>query len=155
MAKKGMIFFEEYFDYMDDMSPEQYYQFMGLIRDARYKGVDVDASSIEDKVVRLAWRAVRPSVIKSRKNSKDYENRNKGEEPQVSTYTPTEETNEPEVNESVSEKKDNVFQSEEDLIEAVSDIWNTDRDKATRMLNNGSIRYGYNFDRMLEAVRNG
>lgn len=93
MAKQGMIFFEEYFDYMDDMTPEQYYQFMCLIRDLRYNSIDTDVNEVEDKVVRVAWRAVRPSVLKSMRNAKDYANRkgNNNEEPEVSTYTPTEE----------------------------------------------------------------
>lgn len=88
-----MIFFEEYFDYMDDMTPEQYYQFMCLIRDLRYNSIDTDVNKVEDKVVRVAWRAVRPSVLKSMRNAKDYANRkgNNNEEPEVSTYTPTEE----------------------------------------------------------------
>lgn len=75
---KGMIFFEDYFNYMDDMTPEQFYQFMGLIRDLRYRGIDTDANEIEDKIVRLAWRSVRHSVAKSKKNSDNYEsNKNK------------------------------------------------------------------------------
>lgn len=70
---KGIVFFEEYFGYMDDMTPEQYCQFMGLIRDLRFSGADTDPNSIEDKVVRLAWRSVRPSVLKSTRNAVNYE----------------------------------------------------------------------------------
>lgn len=70
---KGIVFFEEYFDYMEDMTPEQYYQFMGLIRDLRFSGADTDPNLVNDKVVRLAWRAVRPSVLKSTRNASNYE----------------------------------------------------------------------------------
>ena len=73
-----MIFFEEYFDYMDDMTPEQYCQFMTLIKDLRFNNKDVHPEEITDKVVRLAWRAVRPSVLKSTTNARGYERR-KGE----------------------------------------------------------------------------
>lgn len=66
------MFFEEYFEYMDDMTAEQYYQFMKLIRDVRFKGCDKDPSEIDDKTVRLAWRAIRPSVLKSARNARDY-----------------------------------------------------------------------------------
>lgn len=86
-----MVFFEEYFEYMDDMTPEQFYQFMGLIRDLRYKGIDTEAKDIEDKDVRLAWRAVRPSVKKSLQNAKDYKKKQQKEEPTqpVEDYDPT------------------------------------------------------------------
>lgn len=62
---------------MDDMTPEEFYEFMGLIRDLRFNGVDKKPEEIENKVVRLAWRATRPSIQKSAKNAKDHEKRKK------------------------------------------------------------------------------
>lgn len=101
---KGMIFFEDYFNYMDDMTPEQFYQFMGLIRDLRYRGIDTDVNEIEDKVVRLAWRSVRHSVSKSKKNAEDYdkrkgENKQKQEEPVISTQPETDQSFESKIEE--------------------------------------------------------
>ena len=69
--------FEEYFDYMDDMTPEQFCQFMRLIRNLRFKYIDTNPSDGEDKMVRMAWRCVRPSVLKSRTNAEEYEARKK------------------------------------------------------------------------------
>lgn len=85
---QGITFFQEYFDYMDDMTPDQFYEFMGLIRDLRFNGVDTKPQEVEDKSVRIAWRAVRPVVLKSTTNAKAYEKRakpqvNKEDEPIV------------------------------------------------------------------------
>ena len=68
----GIVFFEEYFDYMDDFSPEQYYGFMQLIRNLRFKGIDTDPADVEDRGIRLAWRSIRPSILKSTTNAKRY-----------------------------------------------------------------------------------
>lgn len=88
---KGIVFFEEYFEFMDDMTPEQYYEFMGLIRNLRFNGIDTKPEEVTDKVVRLAWRSVRPSIKKSKRNADDHDKkkqREQQEEPQVSTQTP-------------------------------------------------------------------
>ena len=77
--------FEEYFDYMDDMTPEQYCQFIGLIRDMRFRGKDTKVTDVEDKVVRLAWRSVRPVILKSMRNAKDYERRKTKQEVEQTT----------------------------------------------------------------------
>lgn len=79
MAKKGIVFFKEYFDYMDDLTPEQFFELMGMIRDLRYNDIDTPPESVSDRSVRLAWRALRPSVAKSARNAKDYENRKQNE----------------------------------------------------------------------------
>lgn len=89
---QGITFFKEYFDFMDDMTPEQYYEFMRLIRDLRFNGIDTKPEDVEDKFVRLAWRSVRPVIAKSTRNAKDYNKKKtqketQEEEPQVSTQT--------------------------------------------------------------------
>lgn len=78
----GIVFFEEYFNYLDDMSPEQYFQFMCLIRDLRFKGIDTDPNLIEDRDLRMVWRVVRPSVLKSKKNADDYKKKQEEKERQ-------------------------------------------------------------------------
>ena len=133
---KGMIFFEDYFNYMDDMTPEQFYQFMGLIRDLRYKGIDKDANEIEDKVVRLAWRSVRHSVGKSKKNAEDYDKRKKKEqEENVSVY---------------SEPKAPNYDSK---IEEAKQFYREGReDKAIYIVNQLKNKSGYTFDELMEMV---
>lgn len=76
-----IAFFEEYFNYMDDLNPEQYFQFMTLIRNLRWKGIDTLPENVTDKDVRLAWRSIRPSIAKSRRNASDFQNRNNSMEP--------------------------------------------------------------------------
>ena len=74
------------------MTPEEYYEFMTLIRNLRFKGIDTKPEDVENKYIRMAWRAVRPSVLKSIRNARTYENKKNKEqeqEPQVSTYTDT------------------------------------------------------------------
>ena len=92
---KGIVFFEEYFEFMDDMTPEQYYEFMSLIRNLRFNGIDTKPEEVTDKVVRLAWRSVRPSIKKSKRNADDHnkkKQREQQEEPQVSTLPVEEQT---------------------------------------------------------------
>lgn len=121
-----MVFFEEYFEYMDDMTPEQFYQFMGLIRDLRYKGIDTEAKDIEDKDVRLAWRAVRPSVKKSLQNAKDYKKKQKQAE-----TTP----------------------NYEDKIEEAKQFYREGRqDKAIYIVNQLKNKSGYTFEELMEKV---
>lgn len=74
------------------MTPEEYYEFMTLIRNLRFKGIDTKPEDVENKYIRMAWRAVRPSVLKSIRNARTYENKKnkeQEEEPQVSTYSGT------------------------------------------------------------------
>lgn len=72
---EGMVFFREYFDYLDDLTPEEFVELMKMIRDLRYNDKDTPVEEVEDRMVRLAWRAVRPSVLKSARNAKDYQNK--------------------------------------------------------------------------------
>lgn len=150
---KGIVFFEEYFDYMDDMTPEQYYEFMGLIRDLRFNGVDKDAKDVEDKCVRMAWRAVRPSILKSLTNSKDYEKRKgdksaKKDEPLPVCYTqPTEEA---ETTQTMS-YSDPVFN---DCIKTLQDIRMEKGDyEMTAAANKIEKEYGYSTRDLCYAVR--
>lgn len=94
-----IAFFEEYFNYMDDLNPEQYFQFMTLIRNLRWKGIDTLPEDVTDKDVRLAWRSIRPSIAKSRRNHGDLENRRSNNDLQPNEdfdNKPVEPTNTPE-----------------------------------------------------------
>lgn len=167
IMKKGMIFFEEYFDYMDDMTPEQYYQFMGLIRDLRYNGVDTNVNDVEDRIVRLAWRAVRPSIMKSLENAKGYEKRKEKveeAEPVVSTYTESAKEDSTCFEAPFQQEEEDLIgkiadsepsQSEEEFGRSMIELWKTDKNKATRMMNDECGKRGYNFFNVLEVVRNG
>lgn len=76
---------------MEDMTPEEFCEFMRLIRDLRFKGIDTKPEQVENKSVRLAWRSVRPVVMKSTQNAKDYRKKQQAKseaEIEVSTYTP-------------------------------------------------------------------
>lgn len=75
---------------MEDMTPEEFCEFMRLIRDLRFKGIDTKPEQVENKSVRLAWRSVRPVVMKSTQNAKDYRKKQQAKseaEIEVSTYT--------------------------------------------------------------------
>lgn len=78
---------------MDDMTPEEFYEFMGLIRDLRFNGVDTKPEEVENKTIRLAWRCIRPSIIKSTRNARVYEGRKQKklqtEQEEVSMDIPT------------------------------------------------------------------
>lgn len=146
------MFFEEYFEYMDDMTAEQYYQFMKLIRDVRFKGCDKDPSEIDDKTIRLAWRAIRPSVLKSARNARDYrknkEKLSKADEPvatiqveevqtetkpqtqepivNIQTEEPYTQTATPQPSEHQAPVRTNnewAFDAEDDAINYLVDVW--------------------------------
>lgn len=76
------------------MTPEEYYEFMTLIRNLRFKGIDTKPEDVENKYIRMAWRAVRPSVLKSTRNARAYENKKnkkqeQEQEPLLTTYDGT------------------------------------------------------------------
>lgn len=65
---------------MDDMTPEEFCEFMRLIRDLRFNSIDTKPEEVENKNIRLAWRSVRPAVIKSIANARNYTKRKEKEE---------------------------------------------------------------------------
>ena len=46
-------------------------------------------------------------------------------------------------------------QSEEEFGRSMIELWKTDKNKATRMMNDECGKRGYNFFNVLEVVRNG
>jgi len=144
---KGIVFFEEYFEFMDDMTPEQYYEFMGLIRNLRFNGIDTKPEEVTDKVVRLAWRSVRPSIKKSKRNADDHnkkKQREQQEEPQVSTFTEPVATN----------PVDAFDPTYDDCLETLKQIMDDEGDyKMEAQANRYSKLYGYSVKEMCTTVR--
>lgn len=70
-----IAFFEAYFEYMDDLNPQQFYELMDCIRRTRWNGETIDPSTIKDKDVRLTWRSLKPAIEKSRRNAQDYQDK--------------------------------------------------------------------------------
>ena len=153
---KGIVFFEEYFNFMDDLTPEQFCEFMRLIQNLRFKGIDTKVEDVEDRDVRLVWRSVRPSILKSRNNAKDYEKKNKPkqEEPAIEvselgnpiniTVTKEDLEDEPE-----PKKQRNYCGTFED---AVTRLKNSPKADWYRIANQYSSKCGYNVQELINAA---
>ena len=136
-SSNGITFFEEYFEYMDDMTPEQFCEFMTLIRNLRFKYIDTKPEDIEDKDVRMAWRCVRPVVLKSRTNADDY----KAKKAKAS------EANKPTVVE--QQEVDDSFNPDfGNPISISDDGFNNDLEKAKRLYENGDWWFDHHINDM-------
>lgn len=147
----GILFFEEYFDYMDDMTAEQYYQFMKLIRDVRFKGCDKDPSEIDDKTIRLAWRAIRPSVLKSARNARDYrknkEKLSKADEPVATIQVEEAQTD----TKPQTQEPQRVFGTQGEAIDYLVEYSKTHNKHDTEYERNKICRkYGFNYKSMID-----
>ena len=140
------------------MSPVQFYEFMDLIRDARFKGIDTHPEEVKDKEVRMAWRAVRPSVLKSARNARYYNKSNQEPEEQVSTYAEPmvnveiEKPAAPQVSETIPKaapKTESIpaFGTQGEFVDYLVDYRKTHNKFDTEMFRNYRCReYGFNID---------
>ena len=143
----GIVFFKDYFDYMDDLSPEQYYQFMGLIRDLRFEGKDVKPEEVEDKSVRLAWRSVRPSILKSSTNAKRYQKE------EVTTNLPIAETREePEMVPVKTNSSSGITGNYEEDIKSAINLYKSKDWWYDHHLNDMCLKYRINYKELKQLV---
>lgn len=71
-----MTFYENWVDVMEMCTPDEWYELSKIITNLRFKGIDTDAKSITNIKLRMAWNLIRPSILKSNRNTR-YNNRNK------------------------------------------------------------------------------
>lgn len=75
MADKGFKLWESDYEVLQEMTDSEKAEYITIMCEFYFDGVEVEPKEIESKTVRLAWKARRPVLDKSRRNAKDYSNR--------------------------------------------------------------------------------
>lgn len=88
-----MTFYENWIDVMEMCTPEEWYELCKIITNLRFNGIDTDAKTISNMKIKMAWTVIRPSILKSNRNSRYQDNKERKQsiEPQqqvvVTGYT--------------------------------------------------------------------
>ena len=79
MSEKVRIlsFYENWVDIMEMCNPEEWYELSTIITNLRFKNVDTDPKTLTNIKVKMAWTAIRPSILKSNRNTRYQENKAK------------------------------------------------------------------------------
>ena len=72
MSEKVRIlsFYENWVDIMEMCNPEEWYELSTIITNLRFKNIDTDPKTLTNIKVKMAWTAIRPSILKSNRNSR-------------------------------------------------------------------------------------
>lgn len=78
MSEKVRIlsFYENWVDIMEMCNPEEWYELSTIITNLRFKNIDTDPKTLTNTMVKMAWTAIRPSILKSNRNSRYQEKKN-------------------------------------------------------------------------------
>lgn len=77
MSEQSRIlsFYENWVDIMEMCSPEEWYELSIIITNLRFKNIDTDPKTLTNIKVKMAWTAIRPSILKSNRNTRYQENK--------------------------------------------------------------------------------
>lgn len=86
MSEKVRIlsFYENWVDIMEMCNPEEWYELTTIITNLRFKNIDTDPKTLTNIKVKMAWTAIRPSILKSNRNTR-YQERKSNTELQPNT----------------------------------------------------------------------
>lgn len=84
-SREYIFIFKEQFDYLDILSPEQFYELFRMIRDLRFNGKDIKVKDIDDVTLKGIWVSLRPQILKSARNARFQRNK---QEPQPEPQNP-------------------------------------------------------------------
>lgn len=81
MSEKVRIlsFYENWVDIMEMCNPEEWYELSTIITNLRFKNIDTDPKTLTNIKVKMAWTAIRPSILKSNRNSRYQEKKSNTE----------------------------------------------------------------------------
>jgi hypothetical protein len=82
ISREYMYIFKEQFDYLDVLTPVQFYELFRMIRDLRFNGVDTDPKDVEDLMLRGIWISLRTQVLTSARNARKYKKRQENKKAQ-------------------------------------------------------------------------
>lgn len=79
MSEQSRIlsFYENWVDIMEMCNPEEWYELSTIITNLRFKNIDTDPKTLTNIKVKMAWTAIRPSILKSNRNTRYQENKAK------------------------------------------------------------------------------
>jgi hypothetical protein len=128
MSEKVRIlsFYENWVDIMEMCNPEEWYELTTIITNLRFKNIDTDPKTLTNIKVKMAWTAIRPSILKSNRNSRYQDKKSNTElqpntdfekEAEISPNKPDFYTDDTEVPQEVERASEGSIQGEFDNIE--------------------------------------
>lgn len=72
-----LSFYENWVDIMEMCNPEEWYELSTIITNLRFKNIDTDPKTLTNIKVKMAWTVIRPSILKSNRNTRYQENKAK------------------------------------------------------------------------------
>lgn len=72
-----LSFYENWVDIMEMCNPEEWYELSTIITNLRFKNIDTNPKTLANIKVKMAWTAIRPSILKSNRNTRYQENKAK------------------------------------------------------------------------------
>lgn len=128
MSEKVRIlsFYENWVDIMEMCNPEEWYELTTIITNLRFKNIDTDPKTLTNIKVKMAWTAIRPSILKSNRNTRYQEKKSNTElqpntdfeeEAEISPNKPDFYSDDTEVPQEVKSASDGPIQGEFDELE--------------------------------------
>ena len=74
-----LSFYENWVDIMEMCNPEEWYELSTIITNLRFKNIDTNPKTLTNIKVKMAWTAIRPSILKSNRNTRYQEKKNNTE----------------------------------------------------------------------------
>ena len=72
-----LSFYENWVDIMEMCNPEEWYELSTIITNLRFKNIDTGPKTLTNIKVKMAWITIRPSILKSNRNTRYQENKAK------------------------------------------------------------------------------
>lgn len=149
MSEKVRIlsFYENWVDIMEMCNPEEWYELSTIITNLRFKNIDTDPKTLTNIMVKMAWTAIRPSILKSNRNSRYQEKKSNTElqpntefevEAEISPNKPDLSTNDTEVSQEEESLPEAAGMAEYEVV--ITDINNTGMGTYIGTLNELSFR---------------
>lgn len=70
-----LSFYENWVDIIEMCNPEEWYELSTIITNLRFKNIDTDPKTLTNIKVKMAWITIRPSILKSNRNTRYQENK--------------------------------------------------------------------------------
>ena len=77
MSEKAryMTFYENWVEVMEMCTPDEWYELTKIITNLRFKNIDTDPKTITNIKIKMAWNLIRPSILKSNRNTRYQDNK--------------------------------------------------------------------------------
>lgn len=77
MSEKAryMTFYENWVEVMEMCTPDEWYELTKIITNLRFKNIDTDPKTIPNIKIKMAWNLIRPSILKSNRNTRYQDNK--------------------------------------------------------------------------------